>query len=142
MASFEETRQILETRFLNGRAADATLSDIPVFFESREVKQPTGKDWIIMSIDDAGSSIQSFTGSRRLDGGVVAFHIYCPHGSGTKRIRQVADKIDSVMSFTGGTDGINSSTTLYCQAGNLRRISEDENGYLSYVITFPFKYWI
>ncbi len=142
MAAFEETRQIIETRFFNGRASDPTLSEIPVFLESREITQPSGKDWIVMSIDDAGSSVQSFSGSRRLDGGVIAFQIYSPHGSGTKRIRQIADSIDSVMSFTAGTDGINSNTTLHCQAGNLKRISEDENGYLSYVITFRFKYWI
>jgi len=139
MASFEKTRQIVETRFFNGKSGNSVLSDIPVFLESREINQPTGSSWIVMSIDDAGSAVQSFTGDRRISGGVVAFTIYCPHGSGTKRIREIADSIDSVMSFTAGDDGIDSTSTLYCQAGNMKRISEDDKGYLSYMVTFRYK---
>jgi len=139
MASFEKARQILETRFFTGKTGNSVLSDIPVFLESREITQPTGQDWIVMSIDDAASAVQSFTGDRRVSGGVVVFTVYCPHGSGTKRVREIADAIDSVMSFSAGSNGIDSSSSLYCQAGSINRISEDENGYLSYKVMFSYK---
>ena len=134
---FEETRQILETRFF----ASAPY-DFEVFLEGRTFKQPTGKDWVVLSIEDAGSALKSFGNKNdRKTSGTMRFKISTQHGDGTKRVRAIADKINDVMSFTVGGNGISGTGTLYVMAGTMRKMSDDDSGYLNYIIDFSYDYY-
>ncbi len=127
---FEETRQILETRFFAGAPYD-----FEVFLEGRTFVQPTGKDWAILSIEDAGSTLKSFGNKNDRN------KLSVQHGNGSKRAREVADKINDVMSFTAGGDSIAGTGTLYVMAGNMRKVSDDDSGYLNYIINFSYDYY-
>lgn len=133
---FEETRQILETRFFSG-----TPYDFEVFLEGRTFVQPTGKDWAILSIEDAGSTLNGFHKNSRKTSGTMVFKLSVQHGNGTKRAREIADKINDVMSFTAGGNGIAGTGTLYVMAGNMRKVSDDDSGYLNYIIDFSYDYY-
>jgi hypothetical protein len=134
---FEETRQILETRFFAGAPYD-----FEVFLEGRTFVQPTGKDWAILSIEDAGSTLKSFGNKNdRKTSGTMVFKLSVQHGNGSKRAREVADKINDVMSFTAGGDSIAGTGTLYVMAGNMRKVSDDDSGYLNYIINFSYDYY-
>mgnify|MGYP003960901509 CR=1 FL=1 len=134
---FEETRQILETRFFAGEPYD-----FEVFLEGRVFVQPTGSDWVILSIEDAGSTLKAFGNKDdRKTSGTMVFKLSVQHGNGSKRAREIADKINDVMSFTAGGNSIAGTGTLYVMAGNMRKVSDDDSGYLNYIIDFSYDYY-
>ncbi len=71
----------------------------------------------------------------------MRFKISTQHGNGTKRVRAIADKINDVMSFTSGGNGIAGAGTLYVMAGAVRKVSDDDSGYLNYIIDFSYDYY-
>ena len=142
---FEETRQILENRFFFGEDGTGSRNtyDFSIFLEGRQFTQPTKGDWIVVSIDDAGAALRGYSDNLRKTSGTVRFKISVRHGKGTKRVREIADIINNVMSFTAGNSNITveSEGTLLVHAGTLRKISDDDDGYLNYVIDFPYDYY-
>ncbi len=133
---FEETRKILETRFFSG-----IPYDFEVFLEGRQNVQTTsGKDWVTMSIADAASTLNGYSKNSRKTSGTIRFNIYTKFGSGSKRVREIADRVNGVMSFTAGNDGIPNAGLMYVMAGSLRKRADDDSGYLNYIIDFAYDY--
>ena len=71
----------------------------------------------------------------------MVFKLSVQHGNGSKRAREIADKINDVMSFTAGGNSIAGTGTLYVMAGNMRKVSDDDSGYLNYIIDFSYDYY-
>jgi hypothetical protein len=140
---FEATRQIIENRFFYGEDGIGTKNTFTFdfFVEGRQFKQPTNKSWVVVSVMDAGSAMTGFYVDHRKTSGTARFKIFVKHGQGTKGVRTIADTINQIMSYTAGDSNTNHGGTLSIGAGSLRKISDDDNGFLSYVLDFPYDYY-
>jgi hypothetical protein len=95
-----------------------------------------------MSIDDSGSALRGYHRDIRKTSGTVRFKISVHSGKGTKAAREIADGINLDMSYTGGVSGVKDAIgTLYVMAGSMRKLSDDDSGYLNYVIDFGYDYY-
>ena len=140
MARFEETRQIVETRYFNYIRENPLPNNTKTFLEGRQFTQPSSGSWVVMMVDDSASSLQGFQQDLRKTSGMVRFKIFSHHGEGTRAIREIADSLNSSLSYSAGNDGIGTGT-LYIRAGSLRKVSDDDNGYLSYVLDLTYDYY-
>lgn len=145
--SFESVRQIAEKRFFDKYdSTNALAHGARVFVEGHDIVQPTkttavaGIPWVIISIVDGGSSERAFNRGLRKTTGFVRFSIFIPHGKGTKVVREIADYIDTIMGFQGGSSSSNPGN-LYTHVGQMKKLSDDDNGYLKYVIDFDYDYY-
>jgi hypothetical protein len=146
--SFEAVRQIAETRFFNSYSSqNAKAHGAVAFVEGRDIIQPTkslsnnGTPWVVLGVVDGGSRERAFNRGMRKTSGFIRFSLYVERGAGTKVIREIADYIDSIMGFQNGDDSTGNLGNLYTQVGQLRQQSDDENGYLKYVIDFDYDYY-
>lgn len=148
MGSFEAVRQIVEKRFFDTYSSvEAKAHGAKVFVEGHDIVQPTktlsnaGSPWIVISVVDAGSNIRAFNKDMRKTTGFVRFTIFARHGTGTKIVREIADYIDSIVGFQGGVSSTTNSGNLYTHAGQMRKLIDDDNGYLKYAIDFDYDYY-
>tara|TARA_B110000093_G_scaffold113848_1_gene122048 strand:- start:185 stop:634 length:450 start_codon:yes stop_codon:yes gene_type:complete len=148
MGSFESVRQIVEKRFWDTYSSDnAKAHGAKVFVEGHDIIQPTktlsndGSPWIVLSVADAGSNIRAFGGDMRKTTGFVRFTIFTRHGTGTKIVREIADYIDSIVGFQSGVSSTENLGNLFTHAGQMRKLIDDDNGYLKYAIDFDYDYY-
>lgn len=140
MARFEETRQIIETRYFNHIRSNPLPHNAKTFLEGRQFLQPTEGSWVVLMIDDSASALQGFQQDLRKTSGMIRFKIFTQHGDGTKRVRDIADTLNDALSYSAGNNGL-SEGTLYIRAGSLRKVTDDDNGYLSYVLDLTYDYY-
>jgi len=93
-------------------------------------------------IDDANSIGQQFGSIGGRDSGAIRIKLFYPNGQGTKPIRDMADEVNSFLSYTDGNTCTNNVGTLFIRSGSLRRVSDDEDGYLHYNLDFMYDYYI
>jgi len=137
---YDSVRQIIETRLLKDGSVMRSIS-FPVFLEGRKIEQPNGSSWAILVIEDANNINHEFGNKSSLKSGVIRVKLFSPHGSGTKNVRDMADEIDDFMGYTAGDSGTGNGGTLYIKNGSLRRVSDDEDGYLSYNLDYIYDYY-
>jgi hypothetical protein len=155
--SYEAVRQIVEKRFFDTYSStNAKAHGALAFVEGHDIAQPS-KDcgeqsnsasgstssgsWIVLSVVDSGSRIRAFNKDMRKTSGFVRFNLYVAKGNGTKKLREIADYIDEIMGFQGGVSGTANVGNLYTQVGQLRKLTDDDIGYLKYVIDFDYDYY-
>ena len=138
---FDAVRQIIETRVF--REGDSARNlPFPIFTEGRQFKQPTNGRWGVLIIDDAETVGRTFSGNHALrKSGAVRIKLYAPHGSGTKIIRDMADDISGYLNYTAGDNSTGNGGTLFIKSGSLRKVSDDEDGYLSYNLDYIYDYY-
>lgn len=146
--SYEAVRQIVEKRFFDTYSpTDAGAQGAAVFLEGRDIVQPadcldgTGTPWVILSVVDGGSAIRAFNKDMRKTSGFVRFSLFVSAGAGTRSIRQLADYIDGIMGFQGGVSDTSNPGNLLTHVGQLRKLTDDNDGYLKYVIDFDYDYY-
>ena len=138
---FEAVRQIIETRVFGGVGAKGLDLSFPMYVEGRQFSQPTDSNWGVLIIDDAVAVGRDFGGQGRRRSGSVRIKLYAPHGSGTKLIRTMADELDEFLSYTSGSNNTGNGGELFIRSGSLRRVSDDEDGYLSYNLDYIYDYY-
>ena len=146
--SFEAVRQIVEKRFFDNYdiANPESLGAIP-FAEAHDVVERTrvldlaDTPWLIVGLVDGGSRVRAFNKGMRKTSGFVRFTLFVQEGSGTSDVRRLSDYIDSIMGFQGGNSGTDQVGTLYTHVGQLKKLADNDNGYLRYVIDFDYDYY-
>jgi hypothetical protein len=138
--AFEAARAIIEKRFFDTYVKGSAPGNFDIFLEGRQFTQPVGTPWAVLFIDDSANAVKGFNDDREAMG-VVRFKLYSPHGSGTKQVREIADYIDNIMSRTAGTSGTSNTGTLYIRSGSIKKLSDNDNGYLSYNLDFLYDYY-
>lgn len=141
--SFDAARQIIETRFFKtgtNNVSDRTIS-FPIFLEGRQITQPNNCGWGVLIIDDANAIGQEFGSIGVKNSGAIRVKLFYPHGEGTRPIREMADEINAFLGYTDGNTCTTNEGTLFIRAGSLRRVSDDEDGYLSYNLDFIYDYY-
>jgi hypothetical protein len=137
---FDSVRQIIETRLLKDGSSKRLIS-FPIFLEGRKVKIPTGKTWGILIIDDSNNIGIQFGDIASRKSGAIRIKMFAPHGSGTKIIRDMADELNEIMKYTSGDSDTGNGGTLFIKNGSLRRVSDDDDGYLSYNLDYIYDYY-
>jgi hypothetical protein len=140
--SYEAVRQIVEKRFFDTySSADTDAQGAVVFLEGHDIVQPVDSPWIVLSVVDGGSAVRAFNKGMRKTSGFVRFSLFVSSGTGTKNVRQLADYIDNIMGFQGGTSDTSNPGNLLTHVGQLRKQTDDNDGYLKYVIDFDYDYY-
>ena len=125
-----------------GKAGTNRNISFDIFREGVQFKQPSGKGWGVLSINDAIVVGRTFSNSHsERQSGSVRVKLYSPHGSGTIEIRKMADELSTFLSYTAGDDSTGNGGTLFMKSGSLTRVSDDEDGYLSYNLDYIYDYY-
>tara|TARA_B100000780_G_scaffold279205_1_gene256462 strand:- start:140 stop:601 length:462 start_codon:yes stop_codon:yes gene_type:complete len=151
--SYEAVRQIVEKRFFDTYSStNAKAHGASAYVEGHDFVQPS-KDcgeqskslnngsWLVLSVVDGGSSIRAFNKGMRKTSGFVRFTLYVAEGTGTKKLRELADYVDSIVGFQGGVSGTTNAGNLYTQVGQLRKLTDNDLGYLKYALDFDYDYY-
>ena len=122
----------------------STLS-FPTFLESRDFTQPSSGNWAVLFIDDSTVVGREFANTNGLrSAGSVRLKLYAPRNAGTRLVRTMADELNAILSYTAGSalsDGSSAGGTLLMKAGSLTRVSDDEDGSLSYNLDYIYDYY-
>ena len=139
---FEAVRQIIETRIFGSVGEEGPNISFPMFVEGRQFKQPTNGNWGVLIIEDAAVVGRTFSGNHaERRSGSVRIKLYAPHGSGTRLIRTMADELSTFLNYTSGDNSTGNGGTLFMKSGSLKRVSDDEDGYLSYNLDYIYDYY-
>ena len=115
-----------------------------VFLEGRVVQPAaTSENWAVLLISDSAVVGREFgnTSKGLRSSGSVRFKLYAPRNAGTKLIREMADELDLTYSYTTGDSDTNNGGTLFIKAGSLSKVSDDEDGKLSYNLDYIYDYY-
>lgn len=137
---FDSVRQIIETRLLKDGDSKREIS-FPIFLEGRKFKIPTGNPWGILIIEDSNHIRVEFGNDGVRKSGAIRIKLFAPHGSGTKIIRNMADELEEILGYTSGDDETGNGGNLFIKNGSLRRVSDDDDGYISYNLDYIYDYY-
>ena len=115
-----------------------------VFLEGRVVQPAaTSENWAVLLISDSTVVGREFgnTSKGLRSSGSIRFKLYAPRNAGTKLIREMADELDLTYSYTTGDSDTNNGGTLFIKAGSLSKVSDDEDGKLSYNLDYIYDYY-
>ena len=113
-----------------------------IFLEGRDFVQPTN-NWAVLFISDSTVVAREFgnTSKGLRSSGSVRFKLYAPRNAGTKLIREMADHLNSIFSYTTGDSDTNNGGALFMKAGSLTKVSDDDDGKLSYNLDYIYDYY-
>ena len=147
--------EIINGSNIQSAAADSSgvlvlIDSVKVYRNGTSFKQPNKDPFVVSFVEDAGHSNITFGDRQGKASGVLKFRINVPEGKNKspRQIREIADAINLRMGLTAGsassdarfTSG-NIGGTLYIGEGSLRKISDNENGYLVYDLDFIYDYY-
>lgn len=129
MAGFDRERETLEAHF-KAQFEAAFQPPVPVQFENVEFKRPANDEWVRLSIVNGDTARRCIgPGAKRRNVGIVYVNIFVKANSGTKRAREIADKVATIMqekTLASGSDWIETLDTSIQPLGtmdNLYQIS-------------------
>lgn len=95
---FATVAKLIETRFKTGW--EAVYSTIPIRFKNVPWKQPTGGEWVSLSIIP-GDGRQASLGSGKLERqlGIVVVQIFTPKNTGSRRSYDLADAAATILRY-------------------------------------------
>ena len=138
--SSEASRQIIEKRFFDSYNQNLAPENFYIYVEGFAYTPPTGDSYAVLMVEETFSKVTGFTNERERTG-ILRFNIFVPHGTGTKPVRDIAGYIENIMSRSAGVSNTSNSGTLYIQAVVLKKLSDDNNGYLNYTLDFDYDYY-
>ena len=115
-----------------------------VFLEGRVVQPAaTSENWAVLLISDSAVVGREFgnTSKGLRSSGSIRFKLYAPRNAGTKLIREMADELNLTYSYTTGDSDTTNGGTLFIKAGSLSKVSDDEDGKLSYNLDYIYDYY-
>ena len=115
-----------------------------VFLEGRVVQPAaTSENWAVLLISDSAVVGREFgnTSKGLRSSGSIRFKLYAPRNAGTKQIREMADELNLTYSYTTGDSDTTNGGTLFIKAGSLSKVSDDEDGKLSYNLDYIYDYY-
>ena len=115
-----------------------------VFLEGRVVQPAaTSENWAVLLISDSAVVGREFgnTSKGLRSSGSIRFKLYAPRNAGTKLIREMADELNLTYNYTTGDSDTTNGGTLFIKAGSLSKVSDDEDGKLSYNLDYIYDYY-
>ena len=115
-----------------------------VFLEGRVVQPAaTSENWAVLLISDSAVVGREFgnTSKGLRSSGSIRFKLYAPRNAGTKQIREMADELNLTYNYTTGDSDTTNGGTLFIKAGSLSKVSDDEDGKLSYNLDYIYDYY-
>ena len=130
------------------RVIIGTGLSFPLFIESRDFTQPTtgDKNWGVLFINTSSAIGREFGNVQKglRTSGSIRIKLYAPRNAGTKLLRTMADTLNNVLSYSAGSDvagGTSVGGTLLIRPGVLSKVSDDEDGSLSYNLDYIYDYY-
>ena len=130
------------------RVIIGTGLSFPLFLESRDFTQPTtgDKNWGVLFLNSSSVVGREFGNVQKglKTSGSIRIKIYAPRNAGTKLIRTMADNLNGILSYSAGSviaDGTSAGGTLLVRPGVLSRVSDDDDGFLSYNLDYIYDYY-
>ena len=121
---------------------DDNDTSFSVFLESRDFTQPVNGKWGVLFINDSAVVGREFGNTSGLrSSGSVRFKLYAPRNAGTKVVRDMADELNNLLNYTAGDTGTNAGGTLLMRPGSLTRVSDNEDGSISYNLDYIYDYY-
>ena len=113
-----------------------------IFLEGRDFVQPAN-NWAVLFVSDSAVVGREFgnTSKGLRSSGSVRFKLYASRNAGTKLIREMADQLDLIFSYTTGDSDTNNGGSLFMKAGSLTKVSDDDDGKLSYNLDYIYDYY-
>ena len=121
---------------------DDNDTSFSIFLESRDFTQPVNGKWAVLFINDSAVVGREFGNTSGLrSSGSVRFKLYAPRNAGTKVVRDMADELTNLLNYTAGDTGTNAGGTLLIKPGSLTRVSDNEDGSISYNLDYIYDYY-
>ena len=123
-------------------ALDDNDTSFSVFLESRDFTQPVNGKWGVLFINDSAVVGREFGNTSGLrSSGSVRFKLYAPRNAGTRVVRSMADELNTLLNYTAGDTGTDAGGTLLMRPGSLTRVSDNEDGSISYNLDYIYDYY-
>ena len=131
--SFDDERQLLESRFNTRWATYSTSSGVPIAWDNVEYAPTAGTTFVRFSVYP-GDAYQVSLGERPTHRvvGIIDIGIFVPQGQGTENARDLADIAAEI--FRNWQD---TATKIRCRSPYLTRIGEEE-GWFQMIVTVPY----
>ncbi len=139
----------INTAAANSAGVFELVNTADIYRNGTSFSQPSTQ-YIVLFIEDAGHSNVTFGDRQGKASGVLKFRINVNEGNpdSTRNARLIADALSLRMGMTSGSlttdarfvDG-KIGGTLFIGEGSLRKISDNEDGYLVYDLDFIYDYY-